>query len=203
MYKNIFILGTGRCGTTTFIKACKHIANYSADHESQSRLIGEDRLDYPNYHIEADNRLSWFLGRLEHKFAEDTFYVHLLRDRDAVAKSTNKRWKNPSNIIDAFSRGIVMRDVKRLSEEEKLQLSYDYVDTVTSNIELMLKSTKKPFQTMYLETIKSDFKLFWEAIDAEGDLEKALAEFDVKHNPSGLKRKTTFVGRIKRAIGWN
>ncbi|MEJ1383421.1 MAG: hypothetical protein RPV21_03475, partial [Candidatus Sedimenticola sp. (ex Thyasira tokunagai)] len=65
---NIFILNTGRCGSTTFIEACRHITNYSAAHESRIQLIGDRRLAYPQNHIEADNRLSWLLGRLEHTY---------------------------------------------------------------------------------------------------------------------------------------
>ena len=62
---NIFVLNTGRCGSTTFIKACQHIRNYTALHESRANRIAEQRLAYPRDHIEADNRLSWFLGRLD------------------------------------------------------------------------------------------------------------------------------------------
>ncbi len=55
---DVFVLCTGRCGSTTFIKACAHITNYTAAHESRTGLLGSDRLDYPGKHIEADNRLS-------------------------------------------------------------------------------------------------------------------------------------------------
>lgn len=55
---NVFVLNSGRCGSTTFIAACRHITNYSSGHESRATLIGEERLAYPTQHIEADNRLS-------------------------------------------------------------------------------------------------------------------------------------------------
>ena len=64
---NIFILNTGRCGSTTFIKACEHIKNYTCAHESLLTEIGAQRFNYPQDHIEADNRLSWLLGRLDEK----------------------------------------------------------------------------------------------------------------------------------------
>jgi hypothetical protein len=62
---NVFVLNTGRCGSVTFIEACRHIRNYSAAHESRATLIGEQRLAYAANHIETDNRLCWFLGRLD------------------------------------------------------------------------------------------------------------------------------------------
>ncbi|MES9978612.1 MAG: hypothetical protein ABW107_07665, partial [Candidatus Thiodiazotropha sp. 6PLUC5] len=65
---NIFILNSGRCGSTTFIKACEHITNYTTGHETRAHLTGDKRIDYPDNHIEADNRLSWILGRIDNKF---------------------------------------------------------------------------------------------------------------------------------------
>ena len=64
---NIFILSTGRCGSNTFIKASQHIMNYSSAHESRHGLIGDERLKYPENHIEADNRLSWFYCQLKYR----------------------------------------------------------------------------------------------------------------------------------------
>ncbi len=62
---NVFVLGTGRCGTTTFMKACRHVTNCTSGHETRVNHVGPERLSYPSNHIEADNRLSWFLGRLD------------------------------------------------------------------------------------------------------------------------------------------
>ena len=84
---NIFVLNTGRCGSTTFIKACQHIQNFTASHESRSVFTGNQRLAYPRNHIEADNRLSWFLGKLDQEYGDNAVYVHLLRDRAATARS--------------------------------------------------------------------------------------------------------------------
>ncbi len=64
----------------TFIQACKHISNFSSSHESRCGLLAEARLDYPENHIEADDRLSWFLGRLDKQYGNSAFYVHLKRN---------------------------------------------------------------------------------------------------------------------------
>ena len=88
----IFVLGTGRCGSFSFIEACKYITNFTCGHETRSQKLGSARFDYPKNHIEADNRLSWHLGELEQKFPDQVFYVHLKRDRDKTAKSFSKRF---------------------------------------------------------------------------------------------------------------
>jgi len=102
---NIFILNTGRCGSTTFIRACQHISNYSAAHESRLKLIGEQRLQYPPRHIEADNRLSWYLGRLDQRYGDQAFYVHLQRELQATAASYAKR--RDFGLMKAFREGIL------------------------------------------------------------------------------------------------
>ena len=43
---------TGRCGSTTFARACTHIANFTTAHESQRAPLGDERLNYPVSHIE-------------------------------------------------------------------------------------------------------------------------------------------------------
>ena len=175
---NIFILNTGRCGSTTFINACRHITNYTALHESRATLIGGERLNYPDHHIEADNRLSWFLGRLDRKYGNNAFYIHLSRDLSSTADSFARR--ETFGIMKAYREGILL-------EGEEIQtatdVALDYIDTVESNIEHFLKD-KELKMKFNLESAKDDFKLFWKKVRAEGDLNRALSEWDVRYNAS-------------------
>jgi hypothetical protein len=50
--------------------------------------------------------------------------------------------------------------------------------------------------TLNIENIEHDFPVFWEKIGAKGDLDKALIEFQIKHNASA-KRKFLFLYRLK------
>ena len=193
----IFILTTGRSGSVTIIKACEHIDNYSAAHESLIYAFGQSRFNYKDNHIEADNRLSWHLGQLDKLYGNNAFYVHLKRNRDKVANSYSKRFYNRS-IVDAFCEGIRSTPPEILSKEERLQACYDYVDTVDSNIESFM-SDKTKTMIINLENIEDDFKEFWAKIAAKGSLENALNEFKVPHNPSS-KRKIQFFPRIKLYI---
>lgn len=177
---NIFVLNTGRCGSTTFIRACQHISNLTSAHESRCGLLGEERFRYPDDHIEADNRLSWFLGRLDQHYGDNAFYVHLRRNDNDTARSCAKRYYAGTGIIHAYRTDILMG----LAEEANpMSVSLDYCETVTTNIELFLKDKTRqmPFN---LETAKQDFALFWKRIGAQGDLEAAVREFDTAHNAS-------------------
>ena len=90
---HVIVLGTGRCGTVTFIEACRHIDNFTAGHETRSGLIGPELFRYPDRHIEADNRLSWLLGGLGRALDDETtLYVHLTHDPALVAASFRRRW---------------------------------------------------------------------------------------------------------------
>lgn len=175
---NVFVLNAGRCGSTTWIEACRHIRNYSAAHESRAHLTGEARLDYPAQHIEADNRLSWFLGRLDARFGTDTFYLHLRRQSQPSIASFARR--NDFGIMHAYRDGILLGADPTLPAE---QVAADYLETVEYNIRLFLRD--KPLQMdASLETAREDFALFWARIGAEGDLHAALAEFATCHNRS-------------------
>ena len=178
MLVNVFILNSGRCGSTTFIRACSHITNYSAGHETRAGLIGPERLNYPDNHIEADNRLSWYLGRLDLKYGDDAFYVHLKRDRQATAESFAKR--ADFGIMQAYREGIVLG---LQGEPEPVAIARDYLDTVDANIGHFLKDKQHTLH-LRLESAKEDFLRFWEWIDASGPLETALLEWDTTYNSS-------------------
>lgn len=175
---NIFVLNTGRCGSTTFIRACQHIENFTALHESRATLMGAERLNYPENHIEADNRLSWLLGRLERQYGDRAFYVHLNRDPDKTAASFARR--QDFGIMKAYREGILMQ---AQPNNPALELARDYIDTVDSNIELFLKD-KSHTLSFSLENAQQDFTAFWHRIHAQGDLKAALAEWAISYNAS-------------------
>jgi hypothetical protein len=179
-----FILCTGRSGSVTFIRSCRHMDNYTAGHESLAPAVGAARFAYPEHHVEADNRLAWFLGELGARFAADALFVHLRRDPDEVAESFLRRWDNGhrANIVKAFGEAVVPHRSEPPAEERPA-LARFYVDTVRSNIEAFL-ATVPYSMTFDLETAKEQLPEFWYRLGAEGDLDAAVAEFDQRHNAS-------------------
>jgi len=175
---NVFVLNTGRCGSTTFINACQHIENYTSSHESLAQSLGDKRLAYPPQHIEADNRLSWFLGRLDKRFADDAFYVHLKRNRLQTIESFRKR--EAYGIMRAYKEGILLggEDTQTAAE-----VAADYIETVDTNIALFLKDKTRKME-FNLENADEDFRIFWQKISAEGDLQSALSEWKINYNAS-------------------
>lgn len=175
---NVFILNTGRCGSTTFIKACEHITNFTAAHESRASVVGQGRLDYPDNHIEADNRLSWFLGRLDDQYGDSAIYVHLRRNELDTANSFATRLGY--GIMGAYLGGIYSLQQANVDATE---IALDYCRTVDANIRLFL-TNKSKVMTFDLENAENDFRKFWDLIGAAGDLEAAKSEFKINYNSS-------------------
>ena len=189
-FKNVFVLNTGRCGSTTFAKACQHMVNYTAAHESQASLIGDSRLNYPKHHIEVDHALSWMLGDLDKRYANEAFYVHLFRDKQKVVKSSNKLWDHSFHAGRFFVQGVLGNVPELLGESEKLTIISQLIGAKTSAINLFLRD-KINVITIDIDNPKTTFTEFWQRIGAEGNLEKALLEFDVRHNENLTSPETT------------
>lgn len=174
---NVFVLSTGRCGTMTFAAACRHITNYSSAHESRVSMVGTKRLSYLPAHIEVDNRLAWFLGRLDQTYGDKAFYVHLRRDDEATARSYAGRWW-PGSLGYTFAKGIYLYLPQGT---DRLAVARDLVVTVNTNIAQFLRG-KSNSMTVTVENAETDFARFWHWLGAEGDLTAALAEWRVRHN---------------------
>ena len=194
----VFVLTTGRTGSTTFARACAHAENFTAGHETAAHRI-ESRLDYPDHHIEVDNRLAFFLGLLHERYPSAR-YVHLRRDPDLVASSYSARavdsWPIHARLRDAvrripgrygwsltsaFSHGILIRD-RRLTPPELERSVRLLIDATNANITEFLRD--KPSMEIRIDTASAQFPAFWQWIGARGDYDAALGEFSVRHNAS-------------------
>lgn len=175
----IFVLCTGRCGSTTFARACEHMTNYTVGHETRAGDIGPVRFAFPDQHIEVGNRMAWLLGRLERQWGDRAAYVHLTRDADAVAASFLRRYHD--GIMGAYNSHILMG--LRMGDDP-FAVCLDYIDTVSENIRLFLAGKSKVWRMAIDDEIEQEFARFWLEIGADGDLSAALAEFTVRHNSS-------------------
>ena len=181
---NIFALSTGRCGSTTFTKSFSHATNYTSGHEIHARWIGNDYFIYPDNHIESDNRLSWMLGSLDKYYGDNPIYVHLYRDTEEVAQSWAKRYSPNvhSGIMYAFGHGILQQPAI-FNSKEIAEVANMYVEVVTRNIESFLTNKTKVIRLDIANPEESVQKI-WEMGNIEGDIHKALQEWNFKYNAS-------------------
>lgn len=183
----VFFLTAGRTASQTVALAAAHIDGMTAAHESRRRMI-EQRLEYPDNHIEVDNRLSWFLGSLERLYDdEETFYVFLKRDPERIAASYIRRWHITVSIVRAFYHGILMCRNKKPTDDEKMASARLFVQTVEDNIEAFLR-THPNHAVINTENLEADFMAFMDQAGLEGDREAIRATLNSVNNTNKPKR---------------
>jgi len=175
---NVFVLNAGRCGSSTFAEACRHITNYTSGHETRADKIN-DRLKYPSNHIEVDNQLSFMLGRLDEQYGNEGAYVHLKRNLCDTAKS----WVKKENMharkgrIWFYENQIILGK----SKYDQIEVAKHYCKTVNKNIEKFIKDKNKKM-TIEIESAENRAIEFFEMIKAKGDIDSFKDEFTKKHN---------------------
>lgn len=193
--KNIFVLSVGRTASTTFARACGHAENFTASHESRSRLLLPERLNYPANHIEVDNRLSSYLPLLGQAYSEDTGYVFLKRDQSKSAASYTQRWNLSISVVRAHATATLMSPGPK-TPEERLAISEDYIQLTTRKIEDFLSRQPRTV-VVDLDTLTEDFSRFWADFGLQGSLEGALDELKIHHNQNSFRSPSA---RANRAI---
>ena len=164
---NIFIVGTGRCGTVTMSKACKHISNFTSNHETHK---GATDFIYPDNHIEIDGALCHFIPTIKEKYP-DAKWIHLWRDPEPTIVSLSKR---PS--LQFYSRFHF-----RVDKQNQRKLAEMYYYNTIGLVDSMLPDALK----VNLSDIKTGgWKKVWDYIGAEGNYDTALLEFNKKYNKS-------------------
>lgn len=190
----IIVLTSGRTGSMAMFRACQHVQNFSAGHDSKSGQLAVERAVVPDNHIEIDTRFAWFLGRLAALDESDVHYVHLTRDPEGIARSYNKRWANRKGIMRGYCEGLLERE-KTL---DGLSIAQDMIATINLNIAAFLQG--RPHSIIRLETLDIDLPAFFAQIGADVDVEKALSEFAQGHNSS--RRLSLFTSTRLRLSLW-
>lgn len=175
----VFVLTTGRAGSTTFAVACAHMSNFTSGHESRSGHLLPRRLEYPDQHIEIDNRLFFYLGLLDERYGANAYYVHLIRDEEAVARSLRDRWTSEVTLARGWERTVLMR--LEASEDFHDGVARDVVQAMNAGIRMFLKD-KPHVRTVSLDACPDDFLRFWDEIGARGDRRAAAQEWRTRHN---------------------
>jgi hypothetical protein len=153
--------------------------NFTAGHETLAREPLPRRLDYPDEHIEVDNRLFFYLGLLEEAFGAEPFYVHLLRDEQDVVRSLLDRWDTPISLGQGWERTVMMRGAG--TPQLHAEAAADAVTAMNAGIRVFLRDKPRQ-QVIHLEDCPEAFGRFWDAVGAVGDRDSAMAEWSVSHN---------------------
>jgi len=193
---NVFVLCAGRVASTAFSEACQYATNYTAAHESNVGKMSCARVEYPENHIEIDNRLVWFLPLLEEKYGDNAIYVYLKRDKDLIARSYEERWYLTISIVKAYGYGILM--FPRIKKKERYAVCRDYVELSDKLIESFLARQKKVVDVDLGKIKNGEFQKFWNFAGVKGDFELAMKEWDKSHN----KNKKGLGYWLDKVLSW-
>jgi hypothetical protein len=177
----VFVVGTGRCGTTAFARACEHITNYTVAHESHAGVVGWERLCYPDRWIEVDPHLAWTLPLIMERYPL-ALYVHLWRPESDVVASWLRRGIDPHGgpapLIDVMFQ---TRCVGLSESDYEVALRVLY-RSVMRQIEFNLEHEGVRSVRYAIHHADEWWPSFCWLIGAEGDLEAGRAEFERRHN---------------------
>jgi hypothetical protein len=176
----VFVTGTGRCGTVTFAKACRHISNYTAGHETKTGAVTD--LRYPDRHIEVAPHLVWVMPQLLDKYP-NAFWVHLRRDATACITSLSKRQSLFK--FAAFAHGFKLKPDANKPVILR-QLAALHYHNVNGAIEAFLEARRCPefCMTIHIEGAAKLWPTFCKSIAAQDARAKALQTLKHKHNTS-------------------
>lgn len=174
----VAVLTTGRAGSMSLYKACQHIRNFSAGHDSKEGALAAERTRIADDHIEIDTRFAWLLGQLHEQNGDQIHYVFLTREVGAIAASYNRRWTNRKGIVRGYCEAILQRD----KPESDIAIALDLVETAEANIRTFLSGRRH--SVIRLEMWEDDLKRFFADIGADADIDKANAAFSQRHNAS-------------------
>lgn len=179
----VFVVGTGRCGTVTFSKACRHISNYTSAHERMAQQPAvANRLKIPDNHIEVDPHLFYYLASIIQKYP-DALFIHLTRDVDKVTRSQIRRPSTRTRGIGPLVSVCLQQNYWKMNDSHRREAIKFLVSSTIDNIRAILKTADNVAEVC-IDDLHEWFPSFWKSIDAEGDLERAVAECKIKHNAS-------------------
>lgn len=177
-----FVLTSGRTGSQTWAKACQRLTSHTVDHEGRAHRVA-GRLSYPDNHISVDNRLSWFTGLLDERYGDRAVYVHLTRDAELTAASYARRYNVRAGIAPAFASGVIRQTRQPTNDRQRYAAARLMVDVVRANVELFLRDKSKVVR-VDIDDPHDGFTRMVTLLGADGDLDAAHRELNVRHNQS-------------------
>lgn len=187
---NVFVVGTGRCGTVTFTKACQHVTNFTAAHESTSGLTRAADLSFPAQHIEVNPHITWLLGPVA-ALHPDALWVHLVRAKEDVVASWMQRGRTHGpGVWSPLALRVAPKGIR--TDEQFRTICELCYDAITHQVDAHLKTLPADrARTILLSDLaggvsnpkaRATWREFWQWIRAEGDFAASLAEWRIRYN---------------------
>ena len=176
----LFVLTIGRSGSTAFAAACSHSTRFTVGHESRSRLLLPERLQYPDSHIEVDNRLVHYLELLAEQYSEDAGFVYLTRDPKAIVDSYLRRWHLSISAVRAHGTSTLLR-AGGIDRDDRRQITWDYVRLLDTRIRWHMARHEHSYELDGAE-LRSQLAAFWDHFHLGDGVKEAAAALEESYN---------------------
>lgn len=178
----VFVVGTGRCGTSTFFHACNHITNYGCGHESKRGPKQIGNWSFPDDHIEIASNLTVGLHKLIYKYP-NSLWVRLKRNKRECVRSLAEQASEA--MLDFAHQWWYLDMTEAVDNIEVASQFYDFCEDYYQR--------RLPNNALFLdlEHIREQWSVFWNEARAEGDYLASLKEWDRNYNAAenrGLER---------------
>ena len=180
----VFVVGTGRCGSSTFYQACKTISNYTCGHETFVGKVHDFK--YPDNHIEVAVQNMQALAYLRREYPNSKF-VHLIRERESCIQSL---YKQVPEYLSAWAFQMFLLNYRRPS----IEIAEWYYDITVNAIRGFSRSI---CQQDYIEIptyqMDADWGCFCKQIRADCNFEEAYKILKRKYNPGCNRGRDNYV----------
>jgi hypothetical protein len=177
----IFVVGTGRNGSSTFYHAASHATNFQVNHEtwrskSPSNSCYVDVRDKKRDQIEISSSVPFFIVQIMRKYPESKF-IHLVR----------RRTKCRDSLVEHHTSRMRAWAWNWFSDREpKMKnVAGAYYDATAESLHSLLPRDQT--LTLPLEEAKTRWAAVWEFMDCEPGVDSpefaaSLAEWDRRYN---------------------
>lgn len=181
----VFVVGTGRCGTSTFYQACKHITNYTVGHETKKGPSKIGDWEFPDNHIEISSNLTIALPHLIRTYPEAKF-VRLKRNKQDCIKSLAECV--PESMVMFAKQWWYLYDIDLISLDY-LKVASTFYDWCEELYQMVL-----PIGSLFydIEKMEQNFAKFCLTIEATGKLADGTSEFKKKYNSKYFRGVNNF-----------
>ena len=174
-----FVVGAGRCGTSTFFHAATTLIGWTAGHETKAGRVALP--DYPDNHVEVDHELVWAIPAIRDRYPR-ALWVHLVRDREPCVESLlRENWHRMEAWCFSTFQTRFPWDVCKAPAL--------YYDLTTRLIEALCPDA----MLIRIETLREQWPTFCARLGAEWDRVAAEEIFPRRYNPGGNRGRDYYL----------
>lgn len=184
----VFVVGTGRSGTSTAYHALQHVAKHTVGHESRAGILLHH--EYPENHIEVSSQLIPEIVQLALQYP-NAKWIWLKRGKSATVRSIATQCPDAMAAYGFQWFQVVVKKEEPRRSEQLLQIAELYYDAMYSLLSSLLPTDA---YCLHIETIKDQWEACWKYHAWEGDFQASLSAWNRHYNAHDARGRDNYSG---------